>query len=155
MSAISTSHRHESETPTAAERERFFSKCVSRGDCVLWIGHTDKDGYGVIGMRRATRKAHRVAMWMAGRTIPVGFVVNHTCRNRACVNPQHLNVLSASDNSKRDSCSLGYINSQKTHCKNGHPFDRVYGGQRYCSVCEAEKTKRLRTKWKAEGIFRI
>lgn len=140
---------------TPAEIERFYSKCSQVGDCLVWTGHKDRDGYGVITFRRASRKAHRVAMWLANRPIPEGFVVNHTCRNRACVNAQHLNAVSASENAKRDSASLGYVNSQKTHCKHGHPYDRMYGSQRYCSICEKTKSKRLRDKWKAEGIMRI
>lgn len=94
-------------------------------------------------------------MYLAGRSIPAGFVVNHTCRNRACVNAQHLNAIPASENSKRDSTSVAYINSQKTHCKLGHAYDRFYGGQRYCSKCESAKGKRLREKWKAAGIMKI
>ena len=137
--------------PTDAERIRFQSKCKKRGDCIIWTGLKDKDGYGIIGIRHRNHRAHRVAMWLADRAIPTGFVVNHTCRRRDCVNPQHLSAISASDNSKKDSTSAGYINSQKTHCKNGHEFDRKYSGRRYCSVCESEKTKRLRAKWKAEG----
>jgi hypothetical protein len=140
---------------TAQEIERFNAKWIRVGDCMVWQGNKDRDGYGVFAFRRASRKAHRVAMFLAGREIPDGFVVNHTCRNRACVNTQHLNAISASENSKRDSTSVGYINSQKTHCKSGHPYDRFYGGQRYCSQCEAEKGKRLRAKWKADGIFKI
>lgn len=140
---------------TEAEKARFFSYCRQSGDCLLWTGHADRDGYGLITFRRASRKAHRVAMWLAGKPIPEGFVVNHTCRNRACVNPQHLNAISTSESAKRDSCSLGYINSQKTHCKRGHPYDRFYGGQRYCSTCEADKGRRLRAKWKADGILKI
>ena len=141
--------------PTEAEIERFNSKWKRVGDCHEWQGTKDRDGYGTITFRRAPRRASRVAMFLAGRPIPPGMVANHTCRNRSCVNPQHIEPLTATENSRKDSRSLGYVNSQKTHCKNGHPYDRQYGKQRYCSICEAAKSKRLRSKWKSEGIERI
>lgn len=140
---------------TKTEIDRFNSKWKKIGECYIWQGSLDKDGYGYITFRRASRKAHRVAMFIAGRKIPEGYFVNHTCRNKACVNPQHLNVVSPSESAKRDSTSRGYINSQKTHCPRGHSYDKIYGGVRYCSICQAQKSKRLRAKWKTEGIFKL
>lgn len=136
---------------TEKEIKRFNSKWKKIGDCHLWQGPLDRDGYGYITLRHESQRAHRVAYFICHGAIPDGFVVNHTCRNRSCVNPQHLNTMSASENSKRDTTSRGYINSQKTRCPRGHLYDRQYGGQRSCSKCDAEKSKRLRAKWKAEG----
>jgi len=130
--------------------DRFRKNLKAEGDCLIWQGRTDKDGYGTFYFYRKNRRAHRVAYYAAFGDIPKGMVINHTCRNRACQNPQHLQIVTVRENCLKDSKSVGYINSQKTHCKRGHRFDRVYGGQRYCSICEAAKTKRLRAKWAKE-----
>jgi hypothetical protein len=135
--------------------ERFNAKWSVVGQCHIWKGPLDKDGYGTFFLMRKTRRAHRVAYFIAHGPIDDGLVINHTCRNRNCVNPQHLKAITKYENVMKDSCSLPYINSQKTHCSKGHPYDRKYGKQRYCSICEAEKRKRLREKWAKEPQVKI
>jgi hypothetical protein len=140
---------------TSEEMVRFNAKWKKKGDCHMWLGALDKDGYGTFFFRRLNRRAHRVAWYGSKGDIPSGLVVNHTCRNRNCVNPSHLQAITATENNLRDSSSVGYINSQKTSCPKGHAYDRKYGKQRYCSICEAEKTRRLRKKWKEEDVLNI
>ena len=88
--------------------------------------------------------------------LQVGWVVNHACRHRACVNVQHLRLLTVSASSLTDSASMGYVDGRKTHCKNGHLFDRTWTSkttgktQRVCSVCDRAKKQRLRAKWRAQ-----
>jgi len=137
------------------ELHRFNSKWIKVHDCHLWQAPLDRDGYGTFFFRKFNRRVHRVAWFMLHGAIPKGMVVNHTCRKRNCVNPQHLQIMSPVENSMRDSTSVGYINSQKTHCPYGHILDRKYGKQRYCSVCSREKSKRLRRKWKAEDTLNV
>lgn len=142
-----------------AEQTRFDSKWRTRGDCHIWEGPLDRDGYGTFYLRRRGRRAHRVAWFAAHGPIGEGMVVNHSCRNRACVNVQHLRLLSAAENSMVDSASVGYVNSRKTHCPQGHPYDKTatYRGktQRVCSICEREKKRRLRAKWRAEDQLAV
>lgn len=137
------------------EKERFDSKCIKEGDCHLWQGPLDRDGYGTFYFRRKNRRAHRVAWFFTFGDIKKGFVVNHICKKRNCVNPQHLQVISTTENALLDSTSIAAINARKTHCKQGHPFDRKYGKQRYCSQCSASKKKRLVAKWKTENTLNI
>lgn len=134
---------------TPAELERFNAKTAESDDCLLWTGPLDKDGYGSFHFRRRRRRAHRVAYFHAFGAIPDGCVVHHACQNRNCVNPAHLRLATVKDNNLRESNSVAGINRRKTHCPKGHTYDRKYGGQRYCSTCEAEKGRRLRAKWKA------
>ena len=141
---------------TAEEEARFKAKTVATPTgCWLWQGPLDRDGYGSFYFRRFNRRAHRVGWFLANGPIAQGLVVNHTCRNRHCVNPQHLQLVTASENALKDSSSAPYVNSQKKTCPRGHPYDRQYGRQRYCSICEAEKRKRLRAKWRAEEPEKI
>lgn len=140
---------------TDEELARFDLKWKQVGQCHVWQGPLDKDGYGTFFLRRKGRRAHRVGYFSMHGPVPQGMIINHTCRNPSCVNPQHLQAVSIVDNTMKDSASMGYINSQKTHCPQGHPYDRKYGKQRYCSVCQAAKTKRLRAKWRAEDTLNV
>jgi hypothetical protein len=136
--------------PSISEIERFASKYVEDGDCWRWQGPLDKDGYGHFYFRRRGRRAHRFAWFLYRGPIPEGMVVNHVCKRRDCVNPQHLELLTPRENALQDSLSPASVNARKTHCKQGHAYDRTYGGQRSCSRCQAEKTRRLRAKWRGE-----
>lgn len=142
---------HHMERATEKELLRFRSRYQATGDCLLWKGRLDKDGYGSFHFRKKPRRAHRVAFYLSQGDIPAGMVIDHICKNRHCVAISHLRVITQAQNTLENSNSLGAQNKMKTQCKYGHPFDRKYsskkGFQRYCSICQAAKTKRLRKKW--------
>lgn len=146
---------------TDSELTRFRSriKKSSESDCHVWTGPLDKDGYGSFYLRRKNRRAHRAAWYDMHGPIPEGLVVNHICKNRACVNAQHLQVVTAGENTLRDSTTISAINARKVHCPQGHPYDRRYrngkGYQRCCSICESAKKSRLRKKWRAEDTLNV
>lgn len=73
--------------------ERFMSKVDRTGECWIWLGGKDKDGYGRISVttdgREKSELAHRVS-WMLSRSQMPAACVLHTCDNPSCVNPDHL-----------------------------------------------------------------
>jgi hypothetical protein len=104
--------------------------------CVVW-GGTLHEGYPVLGSRRA----HRDAYEAAHGPIPVGHVVHHTCDVKACVNPEHLEVMTPRAHMllhRSWERSHEKLRAQNT-CKYGHPRDRwrtVHGvRRRYCRTC--------------------
>lgn len=118
--------------------------------CWLWMGHTMKNGYGVIGVKEdpskkmAIRLAHRISYELANGAIPDGMQLDHKCRVRCCVNPDHLRAVTQRGNLL---CGMGAsgVNSRKTHCKHGHELTPQntysYPGTewRKCRTCSKEK----------------
>ena len=88
---------------SSSEIARFQTK-VKHGDngCLIWTGYKSPDGYGRFRATRdgrsSAKMAHRVAWEHAHGAIPDGMQVDHTCFNRACVNPNHLRLVTNKQN---------------------------------------------------------
>src|SRR4051794_16684707 len=95
----------------------------NRNGCLVWHGDRKK-GYGVV--HRGGRKllAHRVAWEAVAGPIPEGMVINHLCRNRACVRSTHLEVTTHWGNIHAEgSLALAKRHGERTHCPQGHRYD--------------------------------
>lgn len=102
--------------------ERFWEKVDKTGECWWWRASLDAHGYGSFYMDGRTRYAYHVAYeWLVGPR-PDGMDLDHLCRNRACVNPVHLEPVPRGVNLHRSPITQTSINAAKTHCIHGHEF---------------------------------
>jgi len=128
-------------------------------ECWVWTGIINEEGYGKISMgRNRIRSAHRESYKAFVGEIPEGKEIDHLCRNRACVNPNHLEAVSHRENVKRG--KLGETTKkrqlEKRFCRNGHEYSeentyidpRIYGTQkspsRHCRICKRIAFKKWR-----------
>lgn len=125
--------------------------------CWNWSGSITPGGYGQIGIgslkdgSRRLAAAHRVAYEIFVGAIPVGYQLDHLCRNRRCIHPNHLQPVTHAENVRRGEAGRHW--AQKTHCPHGHPYDdentRSYKGRRFCRECGRIKERRRYAAMKA------
>lgn len=122
------------------------------GGCWVYSGFILRNGYGQVydGTRR-NAFAHRAVFEAVVGPIPAGLQLDHICRNRACVNPDHLEPVTAYENLLRADNAMTR-NMARTHCRFGHPLsgDNIYRApkkpswRRECALCHGSRHKALK-----------
>ena len=126
---------------TNSVRARFWSKVVKTESCWLWTSYILPNGYPRFSIRAGFQAyAHRISYVLSKGEIPEGLDLDHLCRNTQCVNPDHLEAVTAQVNTLRG-IGPAAKNFFKTECKRGHPFveGNIYwsrnGRGRSCKTC--------------------
>lgn len=117
---------------------RFFEKVDKTKDgCWLWIGGISDGGYGVFDYNGKSHNSHKWLYERNKKRVPKNKQLDHLCRNRACVNPDHLEIVTFKQNILRG-ISPSAINAKKTHCKKGHILDgdNLYINPTNARVCK-------------------
>lgn len=127
---------------------RVLNKVEYVGDCWLYTGATGKTGYARItlppGDSKVSIAVHRAVYQALVGPIPEGMELDHLCKNRNCVNPNHLEVVTHTENVRR-----GFWG--KNDCIHGHVYDEentrwyfskpVQRWVRFCRTCSRERER--------------
>lgn len=124
----------------------YFTSRVAVSDlgCWEWTRCRNRAGYGFLKMAARSPRpimAHRLSYELHVGPIPEGLTVDHLCFNPACVNPEHLRLLTRSEN------AANQLDSYKTHCVNGHEYTpenttvKTRNGKRSCKACNRDRMR--------------
>lgn len=147
--------------PKILNIESFFRRIsVDQGTkCWNWTGSLNQKKYGqfnviINGVSRGV-KAHRVSYSIFKKDIEPGMTIDHRCKNRKCVNPDHLEEVTRAHNTLNNSDSITAKNKRKTHCMRGH---ELFGGNlridsrgnRACFKCAQVHRQKYKAQRKVE-----
>lgn len=138
--------------------QRVLDRCEHTEDgCWLFQGALSR-GYARISTydgttrKQIVQQGHRVVYEHLIGPIPEGLVLDHLCKNRNCVNPEHLEPVTPEENTERAVEIQRVANAAKTHCPKGHPYTRrnTYtpkgSNSRYCRECGRIASRKWRKK---------
>jgi hypothetical protein len=126
--------------------DRFLAKIrIAESECWEWIAYRLPAGYGRFYDGHRDAMAHRFAYETWNGPVPNGTTIDHLCRNRCCVNPDHLEAVTHRENLLRGN-TVSALNARKTHCPRGHPYDEANthiqrDGGRICRQCNRDRAR--------------
>ena len=137
--------------------ERFWAKVDVAGPCWEWRAAINASGYGKLGRQSGGVQkhylAHRYAYTQLVGPIPEGLQLDHLCRNRLCVNPDHLEPVTHTENQRRG-FSPTFRAARADECRHGHVYtaentyryvkDGVH--HRRCRQCNADAQARRKAR---------
>lgn len=130
----------------AATPGPWMAKVTTSDDCWVWNAGVSGSGYGRYWHEVEKRfvQAHRYAYESVVGLIPDGLVIDHLCRNRLCVRPDHLSPVTHAENVRRGAKSVLVV-----ECAKGHEYspENTYvkpNGCRDCRTCRTERKRRYR-----------
>lgn len=144
---------------TRTDQERFHASYEAKpSGCWEWKLKPDRDGYALFSVGSdtdGTARRVRAARWACQEfvaDVPVGYHVDHLCRNRICVNPAHLEPVTPLENSRRGA------NPNRPFCPHGHQMtvDNTYvhpkTGNKSCRECRRNSIAEYRQKIGTEAV---